>query len=107
VQDFNSPVTAQQNAGVTIEQPFFTVLRQTLKVNGQESQVYVFDTPQAMESATAQVAADGSSNGTTTPSWTDDPHFYKAGSLLIVYVGKDQKILDILSEAFGPQFAGR
>jgi hypothetical protein len=111
--DLNGLVAALQAAGVTVEsagtveQPFFSVPGQTLKVNGQEVQAYVYDTPQAMETDAAQVSADGSTIGTNMPSWTSDPHFYKAGPLLVLYLGQDQKILDILSGVFGPQFAGR
>jgi hypothetical protein len=113
VQDLNSLMAALQAAGVTVgsagavSQPLFNVPGQSLTVNGQEVQAYVFDTPQAMEAAAAEVAADGSTIGTTTPTWTSDPHFYKADRLLVVYVGQDQKIMDILSNAFGAQFAGR
>jgi hypothetical protein len=113
VQDLNSLMAALQAAGVTVEsggtvnQPFFSVPGQSIKVNGQDVQVYAFDTAQAMEAAAAQVAPDASSIGTTMPTWTSDPHFFKAGQLLVLYVGQDQKIIDILSGAFGPQFAGR
>ena len=113
VQDLNTLVTALGVAGVTVEsaetiqQPFFTVPGQALKVNGQDLQVYVYDTSQAMEAEAAQVSADGSTIGTSMPSWMDDPHFYKAGRLMVLYIGQDQKILDILSGIFGPQFAGR
>jgi hypothetical protein len=113
VQDLNSLMAALQSAGMTVEsagavsQPVFSVPGQSVMVNGQEAQVYVFDTPEATDSAATQVAPDGSTVGTTTPTWTSDPHFFKAGRLLVVYVGTDQKILDILSGAFGPQFAGR
>jgi hypothetical protein len=113
VQDLNGLMAALQAAGMTVEsagavsQPLFSVPGQGIKVNGQEVQVYVFDTPEAMEAAAAQVTPDGSSIGTTMPTWTSDPHFYKGDRLLIVYVGQDQKVLDILSGTFGPQFAGR
>jgi len=113
VQDLNSLMAALQAAGMTVEsagavsQPLFSVPGQSVKVNGQELQVYVFDTPEAMESAAAQVSADASTVGTSTPTWASDPHLFKAGRLLVVFVGTDQKIIDILTGAFGPQFAGR
>jgi len=113
VQDLNGLMAALQTAGLTVEaagavsQPLFSVPGQSVTVNGQELQVYVFDTAEAMEAAAAQVSADGSTVGTTMPTWTSAPHFYKADRLLVVFVGQDQKILDILSGAFGSQFAGR
>lgn len=113
VQDFNSLVAALQTAGLTVEtgesvtQPFFTVPGQTLKINGQDIQVFAYDTAQAMEAEAAQIAPDAGTIGTSMPSWVSDPHFYKLGNMLVLYVGQDQKILDILSGFLGPQFAGR
>jgi hypothetical protein len=94
-------------AGEPVQQPFFTVPGQILRVNGQDVQVFVYGTPQAMETDAAQVSADGSSIGGSMPGWIDAPHFYKAGPMLVLYVGQDQKIMDILSGFFGAQFAGQ
>jgi hypothetical protein len=113
VQDLNSLMSALQAAGLTVEsgasvtQPFFTVPGQTLKINGQDVQVFAYDTAQAMEAEAAQIAPDASTIGTNMPTWMSDPHFYKLGNMLVLYVGQDQKILDILSGVLGPQFAGR
>jgi hypothetical protein len=113
VQNVDSVVAALQAAGLTVEQgeavnqPFFTVPGQTFKINGQDVQVFVFDTAQAMKTEAAQISADASTIGTNMPTWMSDPHFYKLGNMLVLYVGQDQKILDILSGILGPQFAGR
>jgi hypothetical protein len=113
VQDLTGVVAALQAAGLTVEQgaavnqPFFTVPGQTLKINGQDVQVFVYDSAQAMETEAAKISADASTIGTNTPSWMSDPHFYKLGNMLVLYVGQDQKILDILSGVLGSQFAGR
>ena len=113
VQDYNTLIDALQTAGMTVEsgepvsQPFFTVPGQILKVNGQDVQVFVYDTAEAMEAEAAKVSADGSSIGTNMASWMDAPHFYKLGRMLVLYVGQDQKIMDILSNVLGSQFAGQ
>lgn len=113
VEDFNGLVAGLQAAGVTVEsgeavnQPFFSVPGQTLKINGQDVQVFVYDTAQALETEASQISADANTIGTSMPTWTSDPHFYKLGRMLVLYVGQDQKILDILSGILGPQFAGR
>ena len=113
VQDLNTLVATLTAAGLTVEtgesvtQPFFTVQGQTLKINGQDVQVFAYDTAQAMEAEASQIAPDASTIGTNMPSWMSDPQFYKLGNMLILYVGQDQKILDILSGIFGQQFAGR
>jgi hypothetical protein len=113
VQDLNGLMTALQAAGLTVEsgaavtQPFFTVPGQTLKINGQDTQVFAYDTAQAMEAEASQIAPDASTIGTNMPSWMSDPHFYKLGNMLVLYVGQDQKVIDILSNLLGAQFAGR
>ena len=38
--------------------------------------------------------------------WVSKPHFYKKGSIIVNYVGEDEKILDDLKDIFGTQFAG-
>jgi hypothetical protein len=60
-----------------------------------------------MEADAAQVAPDGGSIGTSMVTWVATPHFYKTGRILVLYVGDDQAILDLLEGALGPQFAGR
>ena len=60
-----------------------------------------------MEAEAAQMAPDGGSNATTMITWVDTPHFYKAGRIIVLYVGSNAAILSLLEEVLGPQFAGR
>ncbi|HJS19321.1 MAG TPA: hypothetical protein VJ785_11285 [Anaerolineales bacterium] len=90
-----------------VEQPFFTAPGQSIAVNGETLQVYTFETPEALEAEASQIASDASTIGSSTPTWVDDPHFFKSGLLVVLYVGQNQKILDLLEGALGPQFAGR
>jgi hypothetical protein len=39
--------------------------------------------------------------------WTDSPHFFQCANYIILYLGKDDKVLSILTTACGPQFAGK
>jgi hypothetical protein len=113
VDDLDSLLSALRQAGATVEpgedveQPFFTVTGQTLKVNGGDVQVFVYDTAEAMEAEAAQVAEDGGSIGTNMVNWVESPHFYKLGRMIVLYVGEDQGVQDLLEGVFGPQFAGR
>ena len=113
VEDLNGLIAALGAAGVTVEQlgsveqPFFTAPGQSITVNGETLQVYTYETPETLEADASQVAPDASTVGTSMPAWVDDPHFFKSGRLLVLYVGQNQKILDLLEGAFGPQFAGR
>ena len=105
-------VDALRAAGASVEpvvpvtQPFFTPEGYILKVNGADVQDFEYESEEAMESEASQVAPDGSSIGTSMVSWMDTPHFYKAGRIIVRYVGSDTAILDLLEQVLGPPFAG-
>lgn len=112
VEDKTSLVAALEAAGATvvtgdsISQDFFTVEGSTIKVNGADIQVFEYGDTQALEKDASQVAPDGGSVGTSIMMWMDTPHFYKAGRILVLYVGSDQTTLSLLEKVLGPQFAG-
>ena len=113
VEDYASLIDSLRGAGATveaadpIEQPFFTVKGQIVKVNGVDVQVFEYENAEQLESEANQVAPDGGSTGTTMITWVAAPHFFKAGRVLVLYVGDDQVVLDLLKDALGEQFAGR
>ncbi len=98
---------ANVELGDPVEQPFFTVPGQGIKVNGADVQVFEYESAEAMEADAGQVSADGGSIGTSMVSWMEAPHFFKAGRVLVLYVGEDAAVLDLLKGALGGQFAGR
>jgi hypothetical protein len=112
VEDQASLVAALKAAGATIEmgdpisQPFFSVEGNIIKVNGADVQLFEYESSEAMELESSQIAPDGSSNATTMITWIDTPHFYKAGKIIVLYIGSDATVLDLLKGALGPQFAG-
>jgi len=112
VQDQASLVAALKAAGATVEvgdsitQDFFSEEGQTVKVNGADLQVFAYENAQAMEKDASQVAPDGGSIGTSMVTWIDTPHFYKAGRIIVLYLGNDQTILGLLNNVIGAQFAG-
>jgi hypothetical protein len=113
VEDQASFLAALQRAGASaevadpIEQIFFSTPGSIIKVNGMDVQVFEYESEQAMEAEVSQVAPDGGSIGTSMVSWIDRPHFYKAGRIIVLYVGSDTTILNLLNNILGPQFAGR
>lgn len=106
-------VDALRAADATVEpsepitQAFFSPEGNILKVNGEDVQVFEYESEEAMEAEAAQMAPDGGSNATTMITWVDTPHFYKAGRIIVLYVGSNAAILSLLEEVLGPQFAGR
>lgn len=97
---------AQVELGDAVEKPFFTVTGQILTVNGLDLQIFEYETAEAMEADAAQISPDGSSVGTSMVMWTAPPHFFKGGRLLVLYLGGDEAMLDLLSKTIGEQFAG-
>ncbi len=93
--------------GDPVEQPFFSVTGQILKLNGADVQVFEYESAEAMETDAAQVSADGGSIGTSMAMWVEAPHFFKAGRVLVLYVGEETAVLDLLKGVLGEQFAGR
>jgi hypothetical protein len=106
-------VDALRAAGATVEptepitQAFFTPEGNILKVNGADVQVFEYENEEAMQSEASQVAPDGGSIGTTMVTWVETPHFYKAGRIIVLYVGNDESVLGLLEQVLGQQFAGR
>ena len=113
VEDQASLIAALETAGATVEvgdsveQAFFSPVGQIIKVNGADVQVFEYESAEAIESEASQVAPDGGSIGTSMVTWMDTPHFYKAGRIIVLYVGSDETIIDVLENAIGSQFAGR
>ena len=113
VEDQASLIAALQAAGATVEvgdsisQAFFSPEGDIINVNGADVQVFEYESVEAMENEASQVAPDGGSIGTSMVTWVDTPHFYKAGRIIVLYVGSDETILSFLEKVLGPQFAGR
>jgi hypothetical protein len=93
--------------GATVEQAFFTAAGQILKVNSKDVQVFEYETAEKMEADAAQIAPDGGAIGTSMVTWVEPPHFFKSGRVLVLYVGEDKAVIDLLKGALGEQFAGR
>lgn len=89
-----------------IEQPFFSVPGHVISVNGESVQVFEYADISQADAEAAQVSPNGSSIGTTMATWIGPPHFYRAERLIVLYVGEDQSVMDLLETILGPQFAG-
>jgi len=114
VEDQVSLIKAIQSAGATAEvvdtisQPFFTPEGVFVTINDEEDiQVFEYKDAQTMENEASQVAPDGGSVGTSMMMWVDEPHFYKAGRIIVLYIGSTPTILDLLDRVMGSQIAGQ
>lgn len=98
---------AKAEIGDSVTQDFFRPEGRIITVNGQDIQVFEYESAEAMENEASQVAPDGGSVGTSMMMWMDAPHFYKAGRILVLYIGSDDQTLTLLQSVMGAQFAGR
>lgn len=112
VTDYVSLVDALRAEGATVEpagsvsQPFFSVEGQAVTVNGEQVQVFEFADAATVDAAAEDISPDGSSVGTSMMTWVAPPHFYKAGKLIVLYVGENEAVLTALESVLGEQIAG-
>ena len=119
--DYVSLVDNLRAAGATVDPAgtesadFFAPQGQLLTVNGERVETFEFVGAKEADAAAGGVSATGSSIVTTMAdgtqkasmvTWVAPPHFYKAGKLIVLYVGCDSDVIDVLQETMGPQFAG-
>ncbi len=106
-------VAALRNNGSAVEsldpisQPFFVPEGQVISVDGYEVQVFEYTDEEDASSAAGNISSDGGSIGTTMVSWIEAPHFFRSGSLIVLYVGEEDSVIETLQVVLGPQIAGR
>ena len=102
-----SLVSALEASGAEVElaelvnQPFFPVEGQILKVDEQDIQVFVFPDEESRQQASALISEDGSSVGRSMIDWIDQPNFWATQNLIVLYVGQDSNLIDLLNEILG------
>ncbi len=86
---------------------------QSLKVNGEEVEVYSYASQQAANADAAGIAPDGLTmvegvaGGQETMTIAQaTPHFFKKGALIVYYGGNNSEVLSLLQAALGSQMAG-
>jgi hypothetical protein len=90
-----------------ISQVFFSVEGRIIKIDNEDIQVFEYPDKSKADSDIVLISADGSTIGTNMITWVSDPHFYRTDKLLILYIGTNEEIIELLNEGLGPQFAGR
>lgn len=105
-------VDALRSAGAVVEpadevmQPFFFVPGQVIEVNGAQVQVFEYADEAARQAESDTIAPDGSSVGTSMVTWIDQPHFWATGRLIVLYLGTNANILDLLDDTLGESITG-
>lgn len=101
---------AQIEMGSTIKHPFLAVPGQIVTVNGQDIEVFQYANAQALANDTRTIDPDGcigTVGGGMLDPWTAPPHFFKSEGVMVIYLGSDAKMLQLLTGIMGKQFAGK
>jgi len=121
VKDYVSLVDNLRAAGATVDPAgtawdYFAPQGQVLTVNGGRVSTFEFASAKEANAGAEGVSASGdsivrvdSATGMGVASsvlWEVPPHFYKAGKLIVLYVGCDSDVIDVLQETVGSQIAG-
>ncbi len=116
VVDYASLIDNLRQAGAVVEpqgeaSPYFLSAKcMVVTVNGGNVTVWEYDDAAAADTEAAYISPDGCSINTGTRvvliDWIASPHFYKAGKLIVLYVGENEAVTVVLERVLGPQFAG-
>ena len=129
VKDYVILVDNLRAAGATVEEVTGPPTQYGFSVGGKrvvvnEGTIHVFEFPSTRDadSEASFISADGwimsvpLEGGVireTNYEWAGTPHFYKKGTLIVVYnssqysgLGDDKTVIDVLESVLGPQFAG-
>jgi hypothetical protein len=114
--DYASLIDNLRKAGAVVEPrgevspDFLSGKRSVMSLNGSNVQVWEYEDEAAADVEAAFISTDGFSVRTDTKitlaEWIAPPHFYKAGKLIVLYVGESEAITVVLERVLGPQFAG-
>lgn len=112
VEDHDTFVRAVEAQGTSVEtiekreDSVFSVPVTVIAIGGADVQVFEFKSASDAQSAALTVSDDGTEIGTSIIRWIDAPHFYTKGKVIVLYVGQNPDILNLLGSILGPQFAG-
>jgi hypothetical protein len=69
-------------------------------------QLFEYGSAEAAGADAKRISPDGSGTATTKISWVNAPHFFLKGRVLVLYLGSDPAVLNILKGVLGRQIAG-
>jgi hypothetical protein len=89
------------------EATFFLPAPQLLTVNGQEVRVFAYESVEELKADAARISADAGMLDGTPVRWMEAPYFFARGTFLVLYVGVDADVIDVLYATLGTPIAGR
>ncbi len=91
----------------TSAHPYFPTPAARYVVNGESLYMFEYPSEGTAEAEASRIAPDGASVGMSQVSWISDPHFYRSGRVVALYVGRQPSMLGLLQSVLGRQIAGR
>ncbi|GAE35158.1 hypothetical protein [Halalkalibacter akibai] len=85
----------------------FAASQTILKLDDGRIHIFEFRDPIEMENESLFVSKDGFRIGHSFYSWVSQPHFYKKGNIIVLYVGENKEIIRCLDKLLGKPFAGQ
>lgn len=89
----------------TFERPPFTVPGSELNIEGAIVQVFKYGDV-ASATAEAMMINELAEDGWQQISWNEPPHIYQAGNVIVLYTGRDEDTLALLTSTLGTPFVG-
>ncbi|GLC30216.1 hypothetical protein [Clostridium omnivorum] len=93
-----------------VRQDFLNATRKRMMIDNKAIDIYLFSNDKEMENEASHIDSGGCgyNNGSkaVNVSWVSFPHFYKRGSIIVQYIGDDEKIMSDLKDILSEQFAG-
>lgn len=71
-----------------------------------EIQIYEYDSTKDVTADASSIRPDGSGAANVIVEWIAPPHFFAKGHILVIFVGTDPSLTQVLTDELGPQFAG-
>ncbi len=81
--------------------PFFQVQGQVMRVDQGDVNVYDFQNKTRMDDATQKLIKDGQILDNLVPSWSEQPHIWTKGNLIVFYDGTNSAVISSLSGVLG------
>lgn len=92
------------------EKDFLPTTRKRMIIDKEAMDIYIYNNDNDAENDAKRIDAGGcqynDGNRAVKVSWISYPHFYKKGSIIVQYVGENEKITSDLKNILGKQFAG-
>lgn len=84
-----------------VQDSYFSVSARYVNVGDEVISVFEFEDAETASLQAETISKDGYTIADNEISWTDEPHFYQNGNLIVGYIGKEEKLLFDLYAIFG------